>query len=195
MMQSEKSKEIKKQLIEQINSTFPDESKNATIEQIEKMNDEQLEEFLKQNNIISKGEEEQCLFCSIIENKISSLKIDENEEALAILEINPISKGHLIVIPKAHTSEAPKGAYDLAEKLSIKLSQIFNPKKVEIVPSNLFGHEIVNVFSIYNNETIHTKRLKTNQEELKELQKEIVGHRSEERRVGKECRSRWSPYH
>ena len=23
----------------------------------------------------------------------------------------------------------------------------------------------------------------------------IMGHRSEERRVGKECRSRWSPYH
>ena len=25
--------------------------------------------------------------------------------------------------------------------------------------------------------------------------KEIVQYRSEERRVGKECRSRWSPYH
>ena len=24
---------------------------------------------------------------------------------------------------------------------------------------------------------------------------EIIGSRSEERRVGKECRSRWSPYH
>ena len=24
---------------------------------------------------------------------------------------------------------------------------------------------------------------------------ELTGHRSEERRVGKECRSRWSPYH
>ena len=23
----------------------------------------------------------------------------------------------------------------------------------------------------------------------------IIGERSEERRVGKECRSRWSPYH
>ena len=23
----------------------------------------------------------------------------------------------------------------------------------------------------------------------------VAGHRSEERRVGKECRSRWSPYH
>ena len=25
--------------------------------------------------------------------------------------------------------------------------------------------------------------------------KDIAAHRSEERRVGKECRSRWSPYH
>ena len=25
--------------------------------------------------------------------------------------------------------------------------------------------------------------------------KELQEHRSEERRVGKECRSRWSPYH
>ena len=30
---------------------------------------------------------------------------------------------------------------------------------------------------------------------LKELQKEERTKRSEERRVGKECRSRWSPYH
>src|SRR2546421_3060802 len=28
-----------------------------------------------------------------------------------------------------------------------------------------------------------------------EPRKEWCGHRSEERRVGKECRSRWSPYH
>ena len=29
----------------------------------------------------------------------------------------------------------------------------------------------------------------------KMVQKEYAGTRSEERRVGKECRSRWSPYH
>ena len=32
-------------------------------------------------------------------------------------------------------------------------------------------------------------------ENYKTLMKEIKGDRSEERRVGKECRSRWSPYH
>ena len=30
---------------------------------------------------------------------------------------------------------------------------------------------------------------------LKKLKKKVMVDRSEERRVGKECRSRWSPYH
>ena len=35
-----------------------------------------------------------------------------------------------------------------------------------------------------------------NDELLKELDMKVLsGPRSEERRVGKECRSRWSPYH
>ena len=34
-----------------------------------------------------------------------------------------------------------------------------------------------------------------NVEELKELIQSYKPDRSEERRVGKECRSRWSPYH
>ena len=33
------------------------------------------------------------------------------------------------------------------------------------------------------------------EELLKKLRKRITTMRSEERRVGKECRSRWSPYH
>ena len=36
----------------------------------------------------------------------------------------------------------------------------------------------------------------SNADEVKDLlPPEIHKHRSEERRVGKECRSRWSPYH
>src|SRR2546430_7749115 len=33
------------------------------------------------------------------------------------------------------------------------------------------------------------------QKDWRDLMQEKVGERSEERRVGKECRSRWSPYH
>ena len=46
------------------------------------------------------------------------------------------------------------------------------------------------------------KRMKRNEDSLRDLWDNIkhnnihiIGVRSEERRVGKECRSRWSPYH
>src|SRR2546422_8948643 len=39
------------------------------------------------------------------------------------------------------------------------------------------------------------KRLADVQKKGKYLKEEVDAERSEERRVGKECRSRWSPYH
>ena len=32
-------------------------------------------------------------------------------------------------------------------------------------------------------------------ERIEEIEEVVIENRSEERRVGKECRSRWSPYH
>ena len=40
----------------------------------------------------------------------------------------------------------------------------------------------------------NVQKLKIYHKALKEIEK-ILKSRSEERRVGKECRSRWSPYH
>ena len=40
------------------------------------------------------------IFTKIINGEIPSLKIAENENFLAFLDINPIQKGHTLVIPK-----------------------------------------------------------------------------------------------
>ena len=37
--------------------------------------------------------------------------------------------------------------------------------------------------------------LNTSNEEMSQSEIDLIQQRSEERRVGKECRSRWSPYH
>ena len=39
------------------------------------------------------------------------------------------------------------------------------------------------------------QEIKARTEDLEESILKPAGYRSEERRVGKECRSRWSPYH
>lgn len=43
-----------------------------------------------------------CIFCKIAKGEIPSKKIYEDEEVLAFLDINPISKGHSLIIPKKH---------------------------------------------------------------------------------------------
>ena len=45
-----------------------------------------------------------CIFCAIAAGEIPSFKIYEDELVLAYLDINPFSKGHTLVIPKAHSS-------------------------------------------------------------------------------------------
>ena len=45
-----------------------------------------------------------CVFCAIAAGEIPSFKIYEDDIVLAYLDINPFSKGHTLVIPKAHSA-------------------------------------------------------------------------------------------
>eukprot|EP00124_Ichthyophonus_hoferi_P003198 Ihof_evm2s264 gene=Ihof_evmTU2s264 len=41
-----------------------------------------------------------CIFCKIIKGEIPCFKVFETEKVLAFMDIEPISKGHVLVIPK-----------------------------------------------------------------------------------------------
>ncbi|RPB15227.1 HIT-like protein [Morchella conica CCBAS932] len=43
-----------------------------------------------------------CIFCRIIRGEIPSFKLLETEKIFAFLDIQPLSKGHCLVIPKTH---------------------------------------------------------------------------------------------
>jgi len=44
-----------------------------------------------------------CIFCKIINGEIPAYKIYEDDDLLAFLDINPVSVGHTLIIPKNHT--------------------------------------------------------------------------------------------
>jgi histidine triad (HIT) family protein len=44
-----------------------------------------------------------CLFCKIVSGEIPSHKIDEDDKTLSFMDINPWTRGHALVIPKAHS--------------------------------------------------------------------------------------------
>lgn len=43
-----------------------------------------------------------CIFCRIVAGEIPSIKVYEDEAAIAIMDINPLTEGHLLVLPKVH---------------------------------------------------------------------------------------------
>lgn len=179
MLDKEQIVEVKKQLLQQISSTFPEDKKESAIKQVESMDGEQLEQFLVQNNLIrSEGQapqgEQKCIFCSIIFGETPSYKLDENKSAIAILEINPASKGHVLIIPKEHITSGdklPAQAFSLSRKIARKLKSKLKPQEVSINSTNIMGHEIVNVIPIYEGQPPTQERKKADEAELQELQK------------------------
>ncbi|MBJ7338022.1 HIT family protein [Mycolicibacterium sp.] len=44
-----------------------------------------------------------CVFCAIVAGEAPAVRIHEDDDYLAILDIRPIVRGHVLVVPKAHT--------------------------------------------------------------------------------------------
>jgi histidine triad (HIT) family protein len=45
----------------------------------------------------------ECAFCDIRDDKKPSVKIFEDRKTMAILDIYPVARGHILVIPKVHS--------------------------------------------------------------------------------------------
>ncbi|MBU2612630.1 MAG: HIT domain-containing protein [Nanoarchaeota archaeon] len=141
------------------------------------MNSDEFVEFLKEQGILNNQKESsKCIFCSIIFGEIPSTKISENDKAIAILDINPASLGHSLVIPKEHIEskeKIPGEVGKLALEIQKKIEASFKPKRVDIISSNIMGHEILNVLPVYNDETLESERKKLGESELIKIKEKL----------------------
>ena len=56
-----------------------------------------------------------CVFCGIVSGDIPSVKVAETASTYAFMDINPANDGHLLVIPKQHSTDLLDiGADDLS---------------------------------------------------------------------------------
>lgn len=153
-----------------------------------KLNKEQIE-FLKQYQT------QQCLFCGIVLGNIQSYKIYEDNEFVAVLDINPANLGHILMIPKAHV----KNSYEINPKIFEIANMIAKKMKEKLdADSNIFiangenagqkiEHFIVNVIPRYKDDNVELtwQGKKVSQEKLQEIQK-ILQIKEEKKEVKKE---------
>jgi histidine triad (HIT) family protein len=46
-----------------------------------------------------------CLFCKIVSGEIPSTRIAEDDRTIAFMDINPATRGHVLVVPREHAQD------------------------------------------------------------------------------------------
>jgi len=58
-----------------------------------------------------------CIFCKIVKREIKSEIVKSSDSFIAIKDVNPVAKGHLLIIPKKHYSTLLDIPNNLGEEL------------------------------------------------------------------------------
>jgi len=69
-----------------------------------------------------------CIFCAIVSGEIPSWQVYSDDDALVILDKYPVSKGHLLIIPRKHyqgVEDVPMALADKLWRLSTALAKIY----------------------------------------------------------------------
>lgn len=84
-----------------------------------------------------------CIFCKIVNSEIPSYKVYEDKATFAFLDINPISDGHTLVIPKQHfenihdiSEDSAKAVAITVKKVANAVKQTFNADGINILQAN-----------------------------------------------------------
>lgn len=70
-----------------------------------------------------------CIFCKIINGEIPAAKVYEDEKILAFLDINPVSNGHILLIPKEHYQMISDLPDELLSYLFVKAKELMRKLK------------------------------------------------------------------
>ncbi|MCX8158925.1 MAG: HIT domain-containing protein [Candidatus Pacearchaeota archaeon] len=184
----EQIENLKEQLKSQVQH-LPEEQKKEAIKQIESLSPESLELLLKQSQEAEKSKSPD-IFRKIINKEIPAFIIDENKFALAVLDINPVSLGHTIIIPKiqAKTSmDLPNQALSMAKKISKRIISKLKAKSTEIQTEFKFNEIIINIIPIYEQKlSLSSPRTKASEEELNNIAKKLRPQKKKQKEIKKE---------
>jgi histidine triad (HIT) family protein len=78
-------------------------------------------------------QKQHCPFCKIVKGEIPAQKVFEDDTFLAVLDINPGSKGHTLLLPKEHYPIMPFVPQDVLDKTVVVSAQLSEKLKQSMV--------------------------------------------------------------
>lgn len=91
----------------------------------------------------------ECIFCKITNGEIPSKKIYEDDEIMAFLDINPLTPGHTLIVPKEHTLDFQSISMDklmkimnVARELSQKIVDKMGAQGYTLIQNNGIAQDV-----------------------------------------------------
>jgi len=121
----------------------------------------------RNSTFLLKKMENECVFCRIVSKNLKSYPIYEDNNILAVLDINPATAGHTLIIPKVHYNtlyDMPQDQYlymlTIARAIAFAMLLVQGAKNVdilytsELVKGNITPHAILHLIPRYENDAL-----------------------------------------
>jgi len=118
-----------------------------------------------------------CVFCKIINKEIPAEIVYEDDKFLALLDINPRSAGHTLVIPKEHYRwvwDVPNAGeyFEVVKKIALAQKKAF---KQEVVLGHIEGKDVEHAhFWVYPDKTLQGFDMKDFKQNGEKIKNELV---------------------
>jgi len=135
-------------------------------------------------------EQQQCLFCGIAHKQVPSYIIYEDDKIIAILDINPLTSGHVLLFPKEHYPVFQAIPQDVMDHLSKAIRLISNTmlKALKATGTNIYNangvvagqkapHVIIHIVPRYDSDGINSffiPTVATDKEKMEKLREVFV---------------------
>lgn len=126
-----------------------------------------------------------CIFCKIVKKEVPSYIIYEDEKCVAFLDINPATKGTVILVPRIHYEtfdfdfETSFHCFKTAIEISKTLKNILGSIDVEIAnirsPTKHFNIRIYPISENSEAPLIQNKPIEISESELNQLWQKMAG--------------------
>ncbi len=86
---------------------------------------------------------DQCIFCAIAARQAPAIVIYEDEYTMAFMDINPATRGHVLVIPRAHARDLLDVSEDdllhvmrTVQRIARAVDQTLQPDGINLIQAN-----------------------------------------------------------
>ncbi len=91
----------------------------------------------------------ECLFCGIVAGSVPAFRVVDSPDGVGFLDIRPVFKGHVLVVPRPHTDDLPglpadllPGFFALVQRVAAAVPEALGAQGTFVAMNNVVSQSV-----------------------------------------------------